>query len=399
MVAPGNGFASSRLHTLDRCQLLKQAGRQRQAATSKRQHRKGERVEVRWEDPGVRARYEDLVAVLISWLYPNAQRIDGSGGDGGRDVQVPTDEGLLIFELKSFTGRISGSGRKAQITRSLARAAEHEPVAWRLIVPINPTPKELAWFERVTAQYPFECTWHDRTWLDSQLARRPAIVRYFLENYEAEVLRLLKELKDEEGDVGNALAATHRARVIRQRLNDLDPYYEYALSIGSGLSTRTPGAVFSVHVGTDRIDVIPRFATAVRDRPITVSLDLSFDASTATLREEFERSLDYGDPVDLPAAVVRRVSINAPGGLSDEMTEGAYVRLGGLVEDLGQPAIVHAQIVAPDGDTTLSTLEFSLNRRTGGRRGVVLQGADNSGLLTLEVRLIPDDRRIVSNFT
>jgi hypothetical protein len=189
--------------------------------------------------------------------------------------------------------------------------------------------------------------------------------------------------------------------VLARRLEDVGCAVVMPLGspIGSGLGTRAPGAVFSVHGGTDRIDVIPRFATALRDRPITVNLDLSFDASTAALREEFERSLDYGDPVDLPAAVVRRVSINAPGGLSDEMTEGAYVRLGGLVEDLDQPAIVHAEIVAPDGDTTLSTLEFSLDRRTGGRRGVVLQGADTSGLLTLEVRLIPDDRRIVSNFT
>lgn len=180
-------------------------------------------MEVRWDEPKVRARYEPLVSVLISWLYPDAQRIDGSGGDGGRDVLVPTDDGLLIFELKSFTGRISSGGRKAQITRSLARAAEHSPVAWRLIVPIDPTPSELAWFERVTAPYPFECIWHGRTWLDSELARRPGIVRYFLEDYEVEVLRLLKDLKDEEGNVGNAFAAIHRARAIRQRLTISTP--------------------------------------------------------------------------------------------------------------------------------------------------------------------------------
>ena len=32
-------------------------------------------------DPGA---HEDMVAVMISRLYPEAQRIDGSGGDGGR---------------------------------------------------------------------------------------------------------------------------------------------------------------------------------------------------------------------------------------------------------------------------------------------------------------------------
>ncbi len=65
---------------------------------------------VRWEDlePGT---YEDMVSVLISRLHPEAQRIDGSGGDGGRDVQMPTDDGLVIFELKSFTGRMNPSRR------------------------------------------------------------------------------------------------------------------------------------------------------------------------------------------------------------------------------------------------------------------------------------------------
>ena len=32
--------------------------------------------------------YEDIVSVLLSRLHPDAQRIDGKGGDGGRDVQI-----------------------------------------------------------------------------------------------------------------------------------------------------------------------------------------------------------------------------------------------------------------------------------------------------------------------
>ena len=96
---------------------------------------------VRWEDldPGT---YEDMVSVLISRLHPEAQRIDGSGGDGGRDVQVPTDDGLVIFELKSFTGRMDSS-RRRQVAASLERASQHEPVAWHLVVPIDPTQGEL----------------------------------------------------------------------------------------------------------------------------------------------------------------------------------------------------------------------------------------------------------------
>ncbi len=50
---------------------------------------------VHWESLS-RETYEDMVAVLISRLHPDAQRIDGSGGDGGRDVQIPADDGLVI---------------------------------------------------------------------------------------------------------------------------------------------------------------------------------------------------------------------------------------------------------------------------------------------------------------
>lgn len=91
---------------------------------------------VQWEslEPGT---YEDMVAVLISRLNPSAQRIDGSGGDGGRDVQVPTDDGLTGYEIKCFAedatwappkcGRFVGCGP--------------DSLAW--VALIDPTPDEL----------------------------------------------------------------------------------------------------------------------------------------------------------------------------------------------------------------------------------------------------------------
>lgn len=82
---------------------------------------------VLWEalEPGT---YEDMVSVLIGRLHPESQRIDGSGGDGGRDVQVPTGNGPVIFELKSFTGRMHAS-RRRQVEASLVRASQHKPAA------------------------------------------------------------------------------------------------------------------------------------------------------------------------------------------------------------------------------------------------------------------------------
>lgn len=72
-----------------------------------------------------------MVSVLIGRLHSDAQRIDGSGGDGGRDVVLPLASGDEIFELKSFTGRVDKS-RRSQVKRSLARATRNGPVAWHL---------------------------------------------------------------------------------------------------------------------------------------------------------------------------------------------------------------------------------------------------------------------------
>ena len=86
---------------------------------------------VKWDElnPGL---YEDMVAVLLSNIYPEAaERIDGSGGDGGRDVQLRNGSELDGFELKSFTGRMT-SGRRVQVKRSLQRAAPLGLRSWTL---------------------------------------------------------------------------------------------------------------------------------------------------------------------------------------------------------------------------------------------------------------------------
>lgn len=83
--------------------------------------------------------YEDMVSCLLSNLNPKTLRIDGTGGDGGRDVQYETPEGLHIYELKSFTRRMT-AGRRAQVQLSLAKAATNNPAGWELVVPtLDPT--------------------------------------------------------------------------------------------------------------------------------------------------------------------------------------------------------------------------------------------------------------------
>jgi hypothetical protein len=60
-----------------------------------------------WEHYQQTPLFEDMVSVLISRLHPIAERIDGAGGDGGRDVQLRSPGRLDLFEIKSFTGRLN----------------------------------------------------------------------------------------------------------------------------------------------------------------------------------------------------------------------------------------------------------------------------------------------------
>ena len=149
-------------------------------------------MSIRWEDLG-RQKFEDMVSVLLSRLHLDSQRIDGKGGDGGRDVQIVHAGDDLIadaFELKSFTGRM-GPGQRKQVKNSLDRAAGLGPARWTLVVPIDPTPRELDWFHRMGENYGFPREWRGKTWLDEKMALFPDIRRYYVEGAKDEVYRLL----------------------------------------------------------------------------------------------------------------------------------------------------------------------------------------------------------------
>ncbi|MDH6493431.1 hypothetical protein M2157_009518 [Streptomyces sp. SAI-127] len=66
---------------------------------------------------------EALVTMLVLRLRQRARAVDGSGGDGGRDLFEYTAGGeLLVYEAKSFTGRMDQTRRK-QVVPSLVSKA------------------------------------------------------------------------------------------------------------------------------------------------------------------------------------------------------------------------------------------------------------------------------------
>ena len=78
-----------------------------------------------------------MVSVLLSRLQQTG-RVDGCGGDGGRDCYFSGEDGTDVYELKSFTGRMRHRGAAGSSGPSPGDG--DGPRSWTLVVPIDPTP-------------------------------------------------------------------------------------------------------------------------------------------------------------------------------------------------------------------------------------------------------------------
>jgi hypothetical protein len=117
-----------------------------------------------------------VISVLLSWVYPTIRHIDFNGPDRGRDAEFTDEDGLHVFETKSFRGPMNSS-RKRQVQNSLVRAAATESLAsWTLVTPIDPTSADLDWFHRLGVQYPFVLRWLGLSWIEDQLSGIPEVL-------------------------------------------------------------------------------------------------------------------------------------------------------------------------------------------------------------------------------
>jgi len=311
-----------------------------------------------------------MVSVLLS-REMQTHRVDGSGGDGGRDCYFSDDHGTDAYELKSFTGRMTQS-RRRQVKRSLARAMERAPRAWTLIVPINPTPAEQTWFESLQTDVSASLEWKDRTWLEEKLAQHPDIIRYFSGAAE-EVVRLLGEIAREDAMPDDARGLAERMTAAVRRLNEVDPYYQFAYSVTGTATTVT------AH---------PRYPDALRDRPLQLSATLRFDDSPASreVQSALADFLAYGTRVVISGGHVEGLVIDAPGGLGGEFAGGELV-----LDGTFQPTPETAETIMlriPPQPPIRQTLQLRIAERSRGPAGGFrMVCRDGSGLLTLDMRV------------
>lgn len=317
---------------------------------------------------------EDVLSMLLNHLYPTSQRIDGSGGDGGRDVQLNVGEELHVFEIKSFTARL-GTAQKAQIRRSLLRAATLTPTDWTLLVPIDPTPAELRWFENVLASLvPFPIRLLGKTRLETELAQRPFIARYYIEDAHREVDRLVTLYKAEKSALtGGVPDALERVEHIARQLNEIDPYYRFQIT--------TDGASSSVVV------TIPRYDRAAQERPLEINISFRFPDTEEgrQVASDFQRHVDYGTPTSIPGEFVERFDSNMPLAFGNDFVPS---RMDVSPRPFTGSMTLLARAKGPDGRLA-AELPIKLTSMSRGQLGGIFEGKDRTGCLSISMTYAP----------
>jgi hypothetical protein len=323
--------------------------------------------------------YEVMVSVLLSNLHPDAKRTDGSGGDGGKDVSFPTPKGLEIFELKSFTGRMTPA-RWRQVEGSLARGRELEPAAWHLVLPIDFTPAEEAKFAEVIADSAFACDYFGLTWLNAQMAEHPRIPRYFLQGGAARVVELLTELGKEEANLtGGVPDLAARLQRLSQRADEIDPHYR----LGFGVSD----------TGAVSVSLSPRYPGAELDRPITITTSFAFPTTPEGLEAHaaLTDAIRFGISAVIPSEYVKKVLVDAPAGLGGEH-EGGHLVIGGT-PITGSEFPINMVLIGPD-KRRLASLPLTVGQQTIGAAGFEATATDPSGCIRCRMRTDIEAKRM-----
>ncbi|MDQ1677787.1 MAG: hypothetical protein QOC93_2931 [Actinomycetota bacterium] len=328
--------------------------------------------------------YATLLSALLHRIHPNAEIIDGSGGDGGRDVQVCENGRLTIYELKSFNGRLdSKSGRRAQVESSLREAAQHQPDEWFLVVPINHTPSELKWFNGLRGDYSFVQRWRERTWIDEQLSKHPDLVRHFVTHPHTEVLDRLKELNSEKavlaGGIPDLLA---RVKTLEERAAEISPNYGIEFN-----STR-----LGVEIG-----LFPK-GSAVQ--PIRVTPVLKEGEDTKRTQEALSQVLDFGGRIEIPDSHLDALQIEGAPELDLEsaLSGEGTIEIASIDDDTGFPITAMLGVTGPTGKP-IAQLAVTLTHRTSGRRGSIIYGTDITGYIQITMQTDEAAQKVGINLT
>jgi hypothetical protein len=327
--------------------------------------------EINWNELSPE-RCENLITALLTELYPHGRRINGRGGDGGRDYETPLDGGWHRFEIKSWS-REFGKSQRQQLKRSLQRTLAANPVKVTIVVPLDQNDAIIAWLGKQQATTAVPLEWLGRTWLEAELAARPHLVRAFARTAHERTLERLAEYHAEQAALPDGMPdAINRFQRLQARTDEVDPHFRFIVETAPGQTT---------------VMIVPRTERSLEEQPITVSLGFAFppdDPRAAEVVTTLTRSMDYGDPVTVPAEYVTNLRATLPGGLDKFLPpSGGTVTMGPTATtpwEKGRVVLVDA------AGRPLQQLPVRFANTAAGQRGFITEVEDLTGSLWLGFR-------------
>lgn len=329
-----------------------------------------------------------LLAALLVRILPDAYAVDGAGGDDGADVVHRVDGGVHVYEIKSFTARLTG-GQRTQVRKSLATALRQrsDMVAWTLVVPLDPSPAEERWMGGTLAPLAgVPVAWLGRTQLEAAYEEHPHLARAFLPgSSQARALELLAQHQQEQAGLGAGVPdALVRGARLRELLAQVDPDFDFDLDLHSSATT--------IHVRQR-----DAHSHAHARRPIGGTLSLAAPAGSdeASAIDEFYA---YGVPLTLGAANITGATIEGlPGGLDELFRDAQFqeLRIGAAPAEPQR-----GRLVAVRQNKVIDRLAVTMTQSTAGvAGGVRVLLVDDARVVCMEMRVGPGGRLGDVNFS
>lgn len=245
--------------------------------------------------------------LLLHYSAPGtAVRVyDGTGGDGGRDIEVVREDGhRIILQLKYFPEGFSSTSwgqRRKQIKKSFKAALKQRPDEWILVVPKNLTAGERTYIHGLAALAPEgdapvigEIA---QTWLDCELAKHPELEDAFNRSEWERMAALLENV--DRLPPSSPGAVVREVSKMQQRVDSVDPYWTWDTATVEGQIVRSLRAkVPNAHEASP-------VAVEVTVDPATLSAE-----NQALIRSLFGFGLD--GKVDLSPDAVARLEVKGP---------------------------------------------------------------------------------------
>jgi hypothetical protein len=353
---------------------------------------------------------EAVIGMLLCSLSPNAVRVRPSQGDGGIDIFIPGDAGWgkerAVWQVKRYCANLTSTEKRA-IKRSFRRVvdtAEAEGwriTEWHLIMPLDLTTQNLGWLDEYIGEREFRCETHGLLLCDTLAADYPNVIDYYLrdgkERLRANLDNLTRVLSGRlDRQSGEALTASDvyaDLAAIYKALNACDPFYRYTYGVSDEppAPEHLPGEedLVAAHAVCHdsvwiTVKVFARMLAAHTEHPITWRLQFALPEDDDDLRREFEKFVDYGAPITMPAGTVSG-TLNLPGGLGGDVEGASMQVIAASQQNEADDDVLLIGIIAPDSDAVLAStrmrrIEFSSGQV--GRRSVL---ADEARLFTVEL--------------